>query len=253
MKKFLLAALASALVMGGIVIVLVPQDRRRRQETHEAGVASETSSFAANLRTGDGPSAVSATHPRGSTPSRDPQTDEPLTRGKSNRTTERRASATETRLRAGDSGHSISGRVMDAGGVPVPGIIVNARRYRVGHQSGEVQLKKPGGTRTTTDPIGFYEISDVERGEYELSTVATEEYSATRTIVFCPATRSSAVGSAPSNQSARSTRAISTLIRSRRRASIATTSGWAWRTIAKVASSIPLGLARSTPFCASWM
>jgi protocatechuate 3,4-dioxygenase beta subunit len=84
-------------------------------------------------------------------------------------------------LRLGSGGLSISGRVLNRDGEPVPGIALSATPYMPRSSVGRLVASGQRGGSTGGD--GAYEIRDLEAGEYEVRTTATDGYPAVRIIV----------------------------------------------------------------------
>ena len=80
-------------------------------------------------------------------------------------------------LRLGRSNLSISGRVLNQDGEPVPGIEVSAVRNVYTSSTGhELVLESRGDHRARTVQDGSYAIQDLEEGGYRIHTTATDLY-----------------------------------------------------------------------------
>jgi protocatechuate 3,4-dioxygenase beta subunit len=85
-------------------------------------------------------------------------------------------------LRIGAHDLSISGRVLDRSGKPVPGIVVVAREQLM--EVGESRLvnARPEDFRTESGPDGTYEIGGLDAVDYVLSTESTEGFPSARKV-----------------------------------------------------------------------
>jgi protocatechuate 3,4-dioxygenase beta subunit len=83
-------------------------------------------------------------------------------------------------LRLGSGGLSISGRVLNRDGEPVPGIALSAVPYIPRSSVG--RLVASGERSGWTGGDGSYEIRGLEAGEYEVRTTATNRYPSARII-----------------------------------------------------------------------
>ena len=86
-------------------------------------------------------------------------------------------------VHVGDFHRSISGRVLDRLGTPVPDFPVEARRHLFQPEDGAVVPMDQSSQRDLTDPEGFFEISGLDDAEYEVRTLPTERYAPARTMV----------------------------------------------------------------------
>ncbi len=87
-------------------------------------------------------------------------------------------------LRLGPSNLSISGRVLNQDGEPVPGIEISVvRSLYASSTSHEVVLENRPAQKTRTDQDGAYAIQGLEEGEYYVRTTATDLYASVQTVV----------------------------------------------------------------------
>jgi protocatechuate 3,4-dioxygenase beta subunit len=85
-------------------------------------------------------------------------------------------------LRLGSGGLSISGRVLNRDGEPVPGIALSAVPYMPRSSVG--RLVASGERSAWTGEDGTYEIRGLEAGDYEVRTTATNRYPSARIITW---------------------------------------------------------------------
>jgi protocatechuate 3,4-dioxygenase beta subunit len=84
-------------------------------------------------------------------------------------------------LRLGDGGLSISGRVLNQDGEPVPDLAIFAVPYLLTETA--ERLVSPGQREGQTREDGSYAIRGLEPGEYEVRTAGTELYPSARVVV----------------------------------------------------------------------
>jgi hypothetical protein len=85
-------------------------------------------------------------------------------------------------LRLGSGGLSISGRVLNRDGEPVPGIALSATPHMPRSSVG--RLVASGERSGWTSEDGSYEIRGLEAGDYEVRTTATDRYPSARIIIW---------------------------------------------------------------------
>lgn len=95
-----------------------------------------------------------------------------------------RAGETKTlTVHLGGAGLSISGRVLDEAGTPVPGVVVVAKRYLFQRSESDVVPRDQSQQRSVSGADGGFEIPGLLEGEYEIKTVPTPIYPSAKKIV----------------------------------------------------------------------
>ncbi len=90
-------------------------------------------------------------------------------------------------LRIADHDRAILGRVLDQDGAPVVGLEVKARRYRPTRDATVLVPRSQAEQRAETDADGWFEISGLQEGEYEVRTLADDLYGSAKAIVHAGA------------------------------------------------------------------
>ena len=88
----------------------------------------------------------------------------------------------ELALKLGDYDASISGRIVNRDGVPVPGITVEAKHYLFRINEENLRPRDQSRQRAVSGADGSYHVANLLEGEYDIRAVATPVYASVHTI-----------------------------------------------------------------------